>query len=68
MKKLMLPEELSEYLGVTRTTLWKWQGKGMPYIRLGVKLVRYDLEEVMKWLSERSSPYERQVGIYTKSR
>lgn len=51
MNKLFTQKELSEYLQVSIMTLWKWRKKGMPYVKAG-KNVRYDKEQVMKWLEE----------------
>lgn len=44
--------ELCSVLKVNRVFLWKCRQKGMPCIRLGSKLIRYDLSEVLAWLKE----------------
>jgi len=51
MDKLLTQKELAEYLQVTEVTLWKWRKKGMPYVKAG-KSVRYDKDQVMRWLEE----------------
>ena len=46
--------ELAEKLKVSRQAIWKWRNGGMPFDKLG-KLVRFDYEEVKKWLLERGA-------------
>lgn len=50
MGVLLTQQELSKELKVEVSTLWKLRKMGMPYIRLGQRLIRYDFEEVEKWL------------------
>lgn len=47
-------EELQKYLNISRTTLWRLRKEGLPHKKLGHKTIRYDLEEVEKWLEERT--------------
>lgn len=49
---LLTEQELCSALKVERVFLWKCRKNGMPFIRLGTKLVRYDLQEVLDWLKE----------------
>lgn len=48
--RLLLESELCDILRVDRLFLWRCRQKGMPYIRLGTKMVRYRLEDVLEWL------------------
>lgn len=49
---LLTEQELCEVLKVRRVYLYHCRQKGMPYIMLGTKLIRYDLEEVLVWFKE----------------
>lgn len=42
-------ESLAEELKVHPNTIDKWRKKGMPEVRVG-KTVRFELEEVKKWM------------------
>lgn len=48
--RLLLENELCDILRVDRVFLWRCRQRGMPYIRLGAKMVRYRLEDVLEWL------------------
>ena len=52
-KKLISTKELSEILGVHIQTIYNWVKEGMPRMKMGYNLVRYDLDEVMKWIENR---------------
>ena len=45
---LLTEQELCSTLKVERVFLWKCRQDGMPFIRLGAKIVRYDLDEVLE--------------------
>lgn len=49
---LLTEKELCARLQVDRVFLWNCRNSGMPYIRLGTKIIRYDYEEVLKWFEE----------------
>ncbi|ECO3431760.1 TPA: helix-turn-helix domain-containing protein [Campylobacter jejuni] len=50
IKKYFREKELSEYLGVSITSLFKLRQDGkIPYIRIG-KSIRYEIKEIEKWL------------------
>ena len=49
MQRLLTEKELSEVLGICRVTLFRFRREGMPYIRLGARLVRYDFKQVQEW-------------------
>lgn len=46
---LVTEKELCEILRVDRSFLWSWRQKGMPFVRLGKKIIRYDPEAVFSW-------------------
>lgn len=48
--RLLLENELCDILRVDRVFLWRCRQRGMPYVRLGTKMVRYRLEDVLDWL------------------
>lgn len=55
MKTFLLTEnELCEALRVNRAFLWRCRCRGMPFIRLGAKSVRYDYEAVLSWFENNS--------------
>lgn len=47
-------KELQEELNISRTTLWRLRKEGLPHQKIGHKTIRYDLEEVAKWLNKRN--------------
>jgi len=51
MQRLLTEKALSEVLGICRVTLFRFRREGMPYIRLGARLVRYDFKQVQEWFS-----------------
>lgn len=59
---LLTEQELCSALKVERVFLWKCRQDGMPFIRLGAKIVRYDLDEVLNWFCE-SAPNEQELKI-----
>jgi len=55
-QKLLNQQELADYLGTTVGTLNTWRCQNrypIPYIKVGA-LIRYDLEQVNKWLEIRT--------------
>jgi predicted DNA-binding transcriptional regulator AlpA len=55
MNRLLKSKELAEIFGLHDTTLriWRLQGEGPPYFKVGEKAVRYDEAKVREWLQER---------------
>jgi excisionase family DNA binding protein len=56
MRQLLSAEEVAEYLGVPVSTLYKWRhfGRGPKAFRVGRHL-RYDAEELQRWLDSRAA-------------
>lgn len=53
MAEWITQKELCEWLKISAVTAWKWRKEGMPYI--GNKgSIRYNKEQVEKWLEERA--------------
>ena len=50
MTKLLSPQELSDVLSISIETVYAWTSqKRIPYIKMG-RLVRFNMDEVNKWL------------------
>ncbi len=60
---LITEKELCEILKVDRSFLYLCRLNGLPFIRLGKKLIRYELNSVLNWY-ERNS--EKVVNLYEK--
>lgn len=54
MCNLLTENELCKFLKVDRVFLWRNRKLGLPFKRLGTKIIRYDLEEVLKWINSNS--------------
>lgn len=52
MNRFLTQQELCNELRVEKVTLWKLRKLGMPYIRLGKRLIRYDYNEVISWIDK----------------
>ena len=52
-KKLVTTKEMAEILSVHENTLFNWAKEGMPRYKMGSNAVRYDVDEVLKWIRER---------------
>lgn len=46
---LITEKELCKTLKVDRCFLWSCRQKGMPFVRLGSKIIRYNLDDVLQW-------------------
>jgi len=51
--KFLTIEDVSEMLQVTRTTVYNLKKQGLPFIKIG-KNIRFDQEEVVKWVRSNS--------------
>ena len=53
--KLLNVQEIAELIGVKPSTIYQWTSQGfIPYVKIG-KLVRFNVDTVMNWLSEKES-------------
>ena len=52
MLKLLKAKEVAEIIGVQESTIYQWTHQGyIPHIKVG-KMVRFNVEDVLKWLSK----------------
>lgn len=64
MKLVLITEkELCEILKVDRSFLYLCRLNGLPFIRLGKKLIRYELNSVLNWYEQNS---EKVVNCFEK--
>ena len=51
-KKLVGQKEASEYLGLSEATLERdrWRGGDIPFVRVGPRAIRYDLEQLNEYI------------------
>lgn len=53
-KKLITVNELAQFLGVSPKTIYGWHYRGLINAeRVGPRLIRFDLEKVMQWISNK---------------
>ena len=52
-KRFLGIQELSQYLGLTKGTLYVWVcQRRIPYLKIG-KLLKFDIIEIEKWLKDK---------------
>lgn len=56
-KELLTTNELAKHLKVTRSTLWRWEKEGMPYLKIG-DTKRYELDCVLEWFKNKQNKEE----------
>lgn len=49
---LITEKQLLAHLQVSRNTLNHWRKEGLPYLKLGRRLIRYKLEDVERWIEQ----------------
>ena len=47
-------KEVAERFGISDSSVNNYMRQGMPYYKIGSKLVRFSSEDVEKWLKEKS--------------
>ena len=52
MSELLTIKEIESIFKVHRQTVYLWRKKGMPYVKLGPKSIRFNLDDVMEWMKE----------------
>ena len=59
--QLVNERRLARVLTVSPALLRRWRriGGGPPWLRIGKRLVRYDVAELRKWITERAGVRER---------
>jgi excisionase family DNA binding protein len=50
---LLTPDELAELLKISRRQIQRLMGEGLPFIRVGERMVRFSAASVAAWLGER---------------
>lgn len=50
--KFLTIEQVAEMLQVTKMTIYNFQKKGLPFIKLG-KNVRFDRDDVIEWVNSK---------------
>jgi len=55
VNRLLTASEMAEILGVKPSTIYQWtHQRFIPHVKLG-RLVRFNLEKVMKWVEKKES-------------
>ncbi|HOK57221.1 MAG TPA: helix-turn-helix domain-containing protein [bacterium] len=53
LKRLLNIKEANQYLGISSKTLYKWVNeKRIPYVKVGGKFLRFDIEKLNKWIEQ----------------
>lgn len=50
---MMTEKELCAYLKVDRVFIYRCRCNGLPFVRLGTKLIRYNLDDVLTWFNQK---------------
>ena len=59
MNKLLTITELSDYLNIKQRTLYKYvQENYVPHIRIGRKIIRFDINKIDEWLESLKNNYK----------
>lgn len=55
--RLLTPRQTAAFMRISQATLLRWrsQGYGPPFLRLGDRLIRYDLRGVEAWVASTQS-------------
>jgi hypothetical protein len=54
MPIILTEKELCDLLKVERKFIFACRKNGMPYLKLGSRLIRYEMDIVIEWLKENS--------------
>lgn len=53
-RRLLNVEELSQYIGLSTSTIYSWVSQTrIPFVKLG-RLTRFDLQKIEEWIEENS--------------
>jgi excisionase family DNA binding protein len=50
-RALLTTKELATYLKITKTTIERWRGEGMPFKQIG-RSIRFENDIVMAWIDK----------------
>lgn len=50
---ILKKKEVAERFGISVSSVNNYMRQGMPYYKIGSKLVRFDIKDVEKWLREK---------------
>lgn len=53
MEYNLTTKDLCDLYRISKTSVLFWRREGMPYKRIGPRIIRYNLEEVEEWLKKR---------------
>ena len=55
-KRLVGQREASEYLGLSEATLERdrWRGGDIPFVRIGLRSIRYDMEQLDQYIERKT--------------
>ena len=55
MEKLLTVDEVADYLGVTKATIYCWTSqKKIPHVKLTKRLLKFREKEIVEWISQKS--------------
>lgn len=59
-KEILTAEELAQKLKVSKAAVRRWTLCGIPCLRLGGRLVRFEFDKALAWLEQRQQASEQQ--------
>ena len=62
--RLVKQDKAAEYLGLSEATLERdrWRGGDIPYIRIGPRAIRYDLEQLDDYIDRNTVKNEAEIS------
>jgi excisionase family DNA binding protein len=68
-ERLLKEQEVSEALNVTVACLrrWRFENRGLPFVRIGGRLVRYRQEDVRQFVSRNTQEIKQQASQRDKA-
>lgn len=66
--QLLNESQTANLLGLSRACLRNWRavGKGPPWMRIGERLIRYDLAKLRGWISKQAAMHDPQQELKAK--
>jgi excisionase family DNA binding protein len=63
MDKLLNATQVAQLLGCSRASVFEWAAQGViPSVRVGGRLVRFEPQEISRWLEDRRRDQEGPVA------